>query len=313
MKVKVKDVKANPYRNIDHYPLNKEKIMALTNSIEETGFWDNLVGRVVDGEIQIAYGHHRIEALRLAKGFGYDFEFELTIKDLDNATMIKIMAKENMSEWEHSITVIDETIKVTKKFLESDLTFVATKKVTTNKNSKAEKGEASGEDISNFLGWPPRRVFESLRRLKAISEKRVDKQALESLKSPSHASHFISAIEGEDLTFEEQREVANKITSSKLGKRDVKAFVEKKVIDKKYPKKDSKAKKQKERVLTFHNFYAGIKNQAIELSYEIKQLEKLAKEFKDADETNLKARIRVVEVLENLGANIDSLFKALRK
>ena len=68
MKVKVRNINPNPYRNIDHYPLNKEKIMALTNSIEKTGFWDNLVGREINGEIQIAYGHHRVEALRLAEG-----------------------------------------------------------------------------------------------------------------------------------------------------------------------------------------------------------------------------------------------------
>ena len=56
--------------------------MALTSSIEKTGFWDNLVGRKMNGEIQIAYGHHRIEALRLATGYGYDFEFDLTIREI---------------------------------------------------------------------------------------------------------------------------------------------------------------------------------------------------------------------------------------
>ena len=116
MKVKVKDVKANPYRNIDHYSLNKDKIMALTSSIEKTGFWDNLVGRKMNGEIQIAYGHHRIEALRLATGYGYDFEFDLPIRDISDGAMIQIMANENMLEWGHSIIVIDETVKVAKEY-----------------------------------------------------------------------------------------------------------------------------------------------------------------------------------------------------
>ena len=65
--------------------------MALTSSIEKTGFWDNLVGRKMNGEIQIAYGHHRIEASRLAIGYGYDFEFDLPIRDISDGAMIQIM------------------------------------------------------------------------------------------------------------------------------------------------------------------------------------------------------------------------------
>ena len=65
--------------------------MALTSSIEKTGFWDNLVGRKMNGEIQIAYGHHRIEALRLATGYGYDYEFDLTIREIKDGAMIQIM------------------------------------------------------------------------------------------------------------------------------------------------------------------------------------------------------------------------------
>ena len=176
MKIKVRDVHPNPYRNIDHYPLNKEKIMALTQSIEKTGFWDNLVGREVDGKIQIAYGHHRIEALRLAEGFGYDFEFDLPIKEIDNGTMIQIMANENMSEWGHDITVIDETVKVTKKYLENDDAFIAAKIASHKKTNDRYKNAASGKDIADFLGWNHNKVTTSLRRIEAIESGKVSKQ-----------------------------------------------------------------------------------------------------------------------------------------
>ena len=146
MKVKVKDVSPNPYRNIEHYPLNKDKIIALTQSIEKTGFWDNLVAREVNGKIEIAYGHHRIEALRLAEGFGYDFEFELPIKEIDNGTMIQIMANENMQEWSHSIGVIDETVKVAKEYLR----LISGKQPSSKQN---HKDYISSNDISDFLGW----------------------------------------------------------------------------------------------------------------------------------------------------------------
>ena len=191
MKVKVRDVHPNPYRNIDHYPLNKEKIMALTKSIEKTGFWDNLVGRKQDGKIQIAYGHHRIEALRLAEGYGYDFEFDLPVREIDNGTMIQIMASENMQEWEHSIGVTDETIKVTRDYL-----------ISVTGDSKV-----SPNDIANFLGWSSTRVKYCLRRIDFIDSGNVDKESVESLPSESHAAEFSSSVYNKSFTSDEQKEV----------------------------------------------------------------------------------------------------------
>ncbi|RMZ49611.1 hypothetical protein EB822_11240 [Flavobacteriaceae bacterium PRS1] len=65
------------------------------------------------------------------------------------------MANENMQEWGHSIIVIDETVKVAKKFLENDSTFLVGKKLKTSNNSKL----ASGEDIADFLGWGKAKIL----------------------------------------------------------------------------------------------------------------------------------------------------------
>jgi hypothetical protein len=70
-------------------------------------------------------------------------------EDIEDGTMIQIMANENMQEWGHSIIVIDETVKVTKKFLENEEAFLPTKKASKWKNTKAENGQASGEDIED--------------------------------------------------------------------------------------------------------------------------------------------------------------------
>ena len=67
MKIKVNDLKPNPYRKMDQYPVNKEKIAALKASIAETTFWDNLLARKRNGHYQIAYGHHRLIALQELK------------------------------------------------------------------------------------------------------------------------------------------------------------------------------------------------------------------------------------------------------
>jgi uncharacterized protein YfkK (UPF0435 family) len=232
MKVKVRDVHPNPYRNIEHYPLNKEKIMALTKSIEKTGFWDNLVGREVNGKIQIAYGHHRIEALRLSEGFGYDFEFDLPIKDIDDGTMIQIMANENMQEWSHSIGVVDETVKVAKEYLEIRLPVAESKKYN-NKNI------VSSNDIAEFLGWNLNKVKESVKRLNLINEGVIQQDAIQSLPTETHAAEFANAInvakeKNIEFTPQEQKAIAKEISDSGMGKRDVKKTIEAKAFEKKY-------------------------------------------------------------------------------
>ena len=45
MKIEVKNLEPNPYRNIKKYPFDKEKLKALKTSITETSFWDNILAR----------------------------------------------------------------------------------------------------------------------------------------------------------------------------------------------------------------------------------------------------------------------------
>ena len=88
MKILVKDIFYNPYRS-SKIPFNNEKIKQLETNIESTGFWDNIVARKNNGKYEIAYGHHRLEAL---KNLGIK-EVDIPIKDLDDDTIKKIMSK----------------------------------------------------------------------------------------------------------------------------------------------------------------------------------------------------------------------------
>lgn len=277
MKVKVKDVSPNPYRNIEHYPLNKDKIIALTQSIEKTGFWDNLVAREVNGKIEIAYGHHRIEALRLAEGFGYDFEFELPIKDIDNGTMIQIMANENMQEWSHSIGVIDETVKVAKKFLENNTQLFSGKKSNNNK--------LGANDISDFLGWNQSKVSQSLKRLSLIEEGTITKEAVESLPSSTHAEEFAKAINTSKVKFtpQEQNQIAKEIVESGEGKRKVKERIEAKAFEKKYGADFGKKKTEKKdkQIKEFDDALGQIADDISSLSDKFLKLTNLKEELKN--------------------------------
>mgnify|MGYP003643105523 CR=1 FL=1 len=278
MKVKVKDVSPNPYRNIEHYPLNKDKIIALTQSIEKTGFWDNLVAREVNGKIEIAYGHHRIEALRLAEGFGYDFEFELPIKEIDNGTMIQIMANENMQEWSHSIGVIDETVKVAKEYLR----LISGKQPSSKQN---HKDYISSNDISDFLGWNQSKVSQSLKRLSLIEEGTITKEAVESLPSSTHAEEFAKAINTSKVKFtpQEQNQIAKEIVESGEGKRKVKERIEAKAFEKKYGADFGKKKTEKKdkQIKEFDDALGQIADDISSLSDKFLKLTNLKEELKN--------------------------------
>jgi ParB-like chromosome segregation protein Spo0J len=110
MKIKLKELKPNPYRNIDHYPIRKEKVIALRESFRATGgVWPNIVVRKNGGGVEQAYGHHRAVAAR--EEFGPNHEIEVIDRKLDDAMMLKMMAHDNMEEYGTSAIVVMETVK----------------------------------------------------------------------------------------------------------------------------------------------------------------------------------------------------------
>lgn len=111
MKFKLKDVHPNPFRDMDRYPIHAQKIAQLKKSIETTDFWDNLVARKSpNGKgIEIAYGHHRLTALR--EMYPGTKEFDFILRDLEDTDMLKIMAHENLDDWGHDSGIERETVR----------------------------------------------------------------------------------------------------------------------------------------------------------------------------------------------------------
>ena len=103
--VKLEDVQSNPFRNEESYVYDEPKIAALMESIGDTSFWENLLARKnKDGAVQLAYGHHRVEALRrlLAEGMTEYKEIKINVRpdtQLTNERMLKIFAQENKDDW----------------------------------------------------------------------------------------------------------------------------------------------------------------------------------------------------------------------
>ena len=121
MKVKIEQLEPNPYRDMKNYPIKEEKVKTLVDSIQQTGFWDNILARKQGSKYQIAYGHHRLAAIR--EVMKPTDEVDIPVKELTDALMLKIMANENMDDWKAAPQVIDETVRVTKRFLEEHPVF----------------------------------------------------------------------------------------------------------------------------------------------------------------------------------------------
>lgn len=103
--VKLSEIMDNPHRNPESYVYDEAKIAALMESIGDTSFWENLLARKTkDGIIQLAYGHHRLQALKklVTEGMVEYETIKLNIRpdtQLTNERMLKIFAQENKDDW----------------------------------------------------------------------------------------------------------------------------------------------------------------------------------------------------------------------
>ena len=188
---KIAEILPNPFRHIEHYPIQRQKVDALKESIETTGFWDNIVARPTNGKAEIAYGHHRLAALR--EVFRPDDEVQLIVRSLDDATMLKIMARENMEEWGSSVVVEHETIRaVVQAYAEGKIVLNLPGEKTARhllryapsfvrassdgRTKDTEQFPYTAQTVAAFIGWTTksgdaqRKVYDAIAALELIEE-----------------------------------------------------------------------------------------------------------------------------------------------
>lgn len=214
MQIEVKNLLPNPFRNIEAYPIDREKIRQLRNSIRETSFWDNILARPApnDGKFEIAYGHHRLVALK--EELGEDTIVDIPVRDLSDEDMLKIMANENMQEWATDWRIIVETVKQARNFLKEHPEIAKKYKAQSIVGSPA---------ISQFLGknWSDIKVAKALavmrdKEIKEIlpgisSEEKLDITTLErisSIKDKEAKKQWIKEAAERDISKHEITEIA---------------------------------------------------------------------------------------------------------
>lgn len=195
MKIAVKDLHPNPFRDMKRYPINAAKVESLKASISETSFWDNIVARTApDGKgFQAAYGHHRREALNQLK----IKEIDIPVRVLDDETMLKMLAHENMEEWGADATIVQETIRaVVLAFAEGKIELAVPSKNTDTKRvryapsfiqgSSAAAAELryTASTLTGFLkgpGWSERKISDFLCLLEMEETHLLDSSAVNGL------------------------------------------------------------------------------------------------------------------------------------
>jgi hypothetical protein len=314
MKVKLKDLRPNPFRNVEEYVLDGEKVKRFVNSINETGFWDNVLARNnvtetnPDGEIQLAYGHHRLCALQEIYGKDLDHEIDIPVKPLSDSVMLKIMAEENNDEYGHDIRVIDQTIEAIGNWLaehpEEARGQLHKPKVGSARTHLfvTEDGKIVGKrNIIEFLpkgNWSETKVGECIRRLKAYKEKTVDKETIQDLPDSTSAENFLSSVNKTKASKKAQKKVVKKLKEKKIAGRD------KTKITAELLNEDDK--KEKSKINTFLEFIRILRKDMDKVSGGLEQLIKRKAEFTQ------EVYIKDVKVSELIDA-FDFMINKIRK
>lgn len=175
MNILISAIDANPHRDLARNPVSEEQVIKLVESINRTGFWDNLVIRPhpeVPNRFQLAYGHNRLAACVRA---GIT-EVDLPVRELADYDMLCCMIDENNTQQSITPKVVFENVTaaivLAKRLLSSTenvnqfnelmksairpnqdaSTFWNAQKYSQAKSSISEDGDGLGKDfISHFM------------------------------------------------------------------------------------------------------------------------------------------------------------------
>jgi hypothetical protein len=191
MRVALKDLKPNPFRNFKVDPINDDVVEGLKQSIKENpaGFWGGIVARKCNGHYELAFGHHRVRAAMAA---GIREDDVKVVSEISDAEMIRMYANENATQRGNTGTALAGTVASATKFLLKGL-FTGTiadrdftSRFSLDETQRQLNRDGLGEPIvSWFLGNVP-----------GVNRNTV-KQQLATLKASGDYDEIVSQVKAE--------------------------------------------------------------------------------------------------------------------
>jgi hypothetical protein len=179
--VQLKELRSNPLRDFAIDPVDKAKVSELKQSIEEDGYWGGVVCRNVNNHIEIVAGEHRVQAA-IAAGIR---KADMFVADIDDATAIRIYARENATQRGNSGTAQTGTVAAAVKFLAKGL-------LTGSPEIRRSSPEALG-NLQSDKGLGENLITDFLKGVPGINKNTVMQQ-LANLKSSGHYARLIDEV-----------------------------------------------------------------------------------------------------------------------
>jgi len=144
--IPIEKLTPNPFRLLSTYPWIEKKLQALEQSIATTGLWESVIARKHNGEYQLAFGHHRIEA---ARRLGMK-KVRIIVKDLTDMEMIQYMGRENGEDYATDFLVMLNT-------WEGAILYLSNQGVA-NENDSQHPVTFMDQGVTNFAGGRPQKI-----------------------------------------------------------------------------------------------------------------------------------------------------------
>jgi ParB-like chromosome segregation protein Spo0J len=276
--------------------------------MRDTFVWPGIIARkhpTKSGYYQIAFGHHRIVAI---KELGIP-EIDITIHDMSDAMMLRNMANENL-EWSPTPASINETIHSVRDFLNAELAKYETwencqssksyliklldRNLSQGKFKDLKDNGVGQTTILKFLGgkeqgWNQAMIQTSLA---ILDDAELEREAVEILPNMEQARQFRKAVKVYHIPKEKQKKIAQKIKRNEISSRHIQKAVRKEAN---HPKDSPEDDPQ---VIQLEDEFASIERTAKQLSGQIHSFQASLEELNITQLTGAKAFLGLVTLKE---------------
>ena len=236
IQIEVSKIKSNPFKKfINNGKLNPEVIAKLVEGYKQTTFHENLSARYNDkGEVELIYGHHRLEACKKVYGDKKVISIRIFDKgEFSDEKMLVDMIRENLTHRGEDYNDMSQSIILAERWL-GDEKFRTRFRTSVQQGKRTDLGEdyVSNEKIAKFLSFGGK----SLSIVQIGKYRHIHGNLSPALKSKIMIGERSGKIKEDMMGFEvagaiatipknEQNKIAKKVVSESLSKDDTKKAI----------------------------------------------------------------------------------------